>query len=283
MKPLITALVTAGAFALGSVLFFPVRNVPPTVQLPWQEDIAQQNCEKGHEASQRKEYHRAIAYYTESLRLRPDNVSTLIGRCNARMSVDDFTGAEEDANTLIAHTAKHNVAHNGLKLIAYAYSLRSLARFAQNRAIEARNDASAAIHISPESPFCYFLRAKAYFKLDQLNQAIADISTAIRLNPQDAAYYEFRATCHDVNLNFLAGYADWTRAIDISNDAKHYLDRAKCLFMMEQWRFAIKDAEKAATMGNKDAHGLLETLYSAIGDNRAAYYHARIAAQAGSR
>jgi tetratricopeptide (TPR) repeat protein len=124
----------------------------------------------------------AVADFTASMRIRPDNVPALAGRGYARFATGDFAGSIADYNEAIRHAPG----------AAELYFERGHVYLAAGNADASIRDLTAAIRLDPRSASAFNNRGLAYRKKGDAVHALQDYSTAIGINPAYALAYANR-------------------------------------------------------------------------------------------
>ena len=134
---------------------------------------------RGIAYSRNGEIDRAIADYTEALRLDPRATDTYYSRGRALLDKNAYTEAILDFSQAIASNSKHSLARNGR-----AWALLKLGNLAA-----ALEDADQAIAADSKYAPAYDTRAHIYEALGKREQAIADFRQALVLDPHDPLVY----------------------------------------------------------------------------------------------
>ena len=129
-----------------------------------------------------QEYEKAIQYYTESIKSKPDYTATYNNRGNAYSRIGKFQKAIEDFNKAIEIQPDFVHAYNGRGTV---YDRKG----DYNRAIE---DYDKAIEIQPDLAQAYCNRGLTYDHIGDYNRAIEDYDKAIEIQPDDAQAYSNR-------------------------------------------------------------------------------------------
>ena len=193
--------------------------------------------EQGAAALQRGDFDRAIADYSEVLRLDPKFALAFAGRGTAYGNKNDFDRAIADHDEAIRLDPKLAVAFN-YRGVAYAgkkdfdraisdYSeairldpkytnqliLRGIAYESKNDFDRAIDDYSEAIRLDPNLAIAFKNRGNVYFRKKDFDRAIADYSDAIRLNPKFADALTSRGAAYEWKNDFDRAIADHDEAI----------------------------------------------------------------------
>ncbi|MBN2295060.1 MAG: tetratricopeptide repeat protein [Pirellulales bacterium] len=123
-------------------------------------------------------YDQAVTDYTESLRLDPDQIDTLINRGWAFYQTDDNDAAIADYNEVLEKDKKCGAAYEA-RGVVYRYLGD------QEKAIE---DFTRAIRLDPNNAGLYQRRGTSYEKDGQLEKALADRNRALDRDPDNYDY-----------------------------------------------------------------------------------------------
>ena len=161
------------------------------------------------------DHDRAIADYSEAIRLDPKHASAFNNRGIAYRAKGDHDRAIADYNEAIRLDPKDALAFNN-RGIAYR------AKGDHDRAIA---DYSEAIRLDPNDALAFNNRGNAYRAKDDIDAAIADYSEVIRLDPKHASAFSNRGWMSFTKGDFQDAAADAIRAIEIEADANKILLR----------------------------------------------------------
>jgi len=180
-------------------------------------------------AAERQIYQRAIADFTQAIRLDPNNANTYNERGRAYSQIEDYNRAVADFTQAIRLEPN----------FASAYSGRGSAYRELNDLNRALADFNQAIQLVP-SPIYYNNRSLLYNQIKDFNRALADINEAIQLRPDFYLYYSNRAEIYLYMENFVGNFeiaiADLTQAIRLNpNSAASYSVRG--LTYLNRFRF----------------------------------------------
>lgn len=158
--------------------------------------------ERGYAYQAKGDSDRAIADYTESIRLDANNERAFAARGYAYQIKGDFDRAIADYDQAIALDPEY----------ALAYYNRALVYKAKGDLDRAIADCSQAIALYPKYRDAYFNRADAYRTKGDLDRAIADYDQTIALDPNDRDTYGYRALAHLSKGDFGRSIADFYQA-----------------------------------------------------------------------
>jgi Tfp pilus assembly protein PilF len=176
------------------------------------------------------DYDRAIADFSEVLRIAPNNPIAFSGRGKAHYMKGDFDRAISDYNE-----ADDLLAFDGM-------------------------------YLDPED---YYYRGDAYAKKGDLDSAITDYTEAVRLKPQDALVYRSRGLAYRKKGDLGKAIADYTKAIRLDpENADIYYIRGLFFAQQNDKTNAAADFRKAAELGHAKAEETLRKLGSAAASGR---------------
>jgi tetratricopeptide (TPR) repeat protein len=147
-----------------------------------------------------KDYDRAIADFTEAIRLDPDNVVAYYGRGNCYYMKAYYAMAITDYTQALKFDPNHANAKKWLE--------------------EARKAEVKA----------YIDSGNAYYATKDYDLAITDYTQAIRLDPNNAAAYNSRGNCSFMKANYRMAIADYAQALKLDPNhanAKKWLEEAR--------------------------------------------------------
>ena len=187
----------------------------------------------------RKEYNKAIADFTDAIRLDPEDTEAYCMRGLAWYDKHEYDIALADY-------------HEAIRLkpgVAWTYVLRSRVLLAKGKYDEAMTDCNEAIRLDPQNAEAYFNRGVAWMNKSNTDRAMFDFNEAIRLDPKDAAAYGNRGTIWDITQEYGRALADFSEAIRL--DPKEELWYFKMAWLLatcpnEQYRDGKRAVELAS-------------------------------------
>jgi tetratricopeptide (TPR) repeat protein/predicted small secreted protein len=148
-------------------------------------------------------YDRAIADFTQAIRLDPYSAMAYVERGDAYNAKGDYDRAIADYSRAIGLDPEDAAAYNDRGL-AYVY---------KGDYDQAIADFSRAIGLDPEYAAAYNNRGLAYYHKEDYDQAIADFSRAIGLDPEYADAYKNRGLAYGDKGDYVRAIADWEQAL----------------------------------------------------------------------
>ena len=157
----------------------------------------------------KKDYDRAIADYTASLRLAPGDVIALQNRGHAYQAKQDYDHAIADYTEAIRIEPK----------FAWAFNDRCYARTIAGRELpQALADCNEALRLIPNDIHTLDSRGFAYLRLGEFDKAIADYNAVLKFNPQQTGSLYGRGLAKQKRGDNAAGDADIMAAKAIRAD-----------------------------------------------------------------
>jgi tetratricopeptide (TPR) repeat protein len=164
-----------------------------------------------------RDFDRAIADYSEALRLNPDHAYILCDRARAFAAKFDYDRAIDDCTEAIRRDPQH----------VDAYRIRAQQYATQGDLDRAMADCDAALRLRPEESESHYDRGTLWAAKREVDRAIADFTTALRLDPKNLRAYHNRANAYGRKRDFDRAIADYSAAIRLDpKNAKGYRDRA---------------------------------------------------------
>jgi tetratricopeptide (TPR) repeat protein len=225
-------------------------------------------ADSGKAYADKRDYDRAIADYTEAIRLNPDYATAYNNRGNVyHNNKKDYDRAIADYTEALRIDPKYVIAYNN-RGRAY-YNKKDY-----DRAIEDYNE---AVRFDPDNAAAksslvaaYHSRGDAYRNKKDYDRAIADYTEAVRFNPDKAAAYTIRGDAYRNNNDYDRAIADYTRAIELdpnyfyakSGLAYVYVNSGNVYRGQKNYRSARAEYEKALQLdpSNMYARNNLEEL-----------------------
>ncbi len=202
-----------------------------------EELTAQQWFERGYAASDADE---KLRYYTEAIRLDPEDATAYNNRGIARSDKGDLDGALTDYDEAIRLDPKD----------ALAYNNRGIARSDKGDLDGALTDYDEAIRLDPEYALAYNNRGIARKAKGDLDGALADYDEAIRLNPEYATAYNNRGIARSDKGDLDGALADYDEAIRLNPEyANAYYNRGGTREDVEAYTDAIADFQQYLDLG----------------------------------
>ena len=220
---------------------------------------------QGFDYADKGDYERAIAAYTEAIKLDPDYAPAYLSRGWTYYGQSDYKQAIADYNQAIELDPNY----------AYAYNDRGIAYYHQGDYERAIADYNKAIELNHDPlSWPYNNRGLAYAGLGDNKQAITDYTKAIELDPGYVKAYNNRGEAYADLGDYEQAIADFTKVIELdSNYAPAYNSRGLAFNELKEYASAISDFTKAVELdpGYAFAYNNRGWAYSQIGDYERAF------------
>ncbi len=199
---------------------------------------------QGNARSQKGDWDRAIADFTQVLAIEPQSTAAYSARGGARLSKGDLDGAVKDYTQALALNPQ----------MAAAYEGRGNAEAAKNNLDAAIADYTQAIRLDPARAPAYDGRGNAKTAKDDLDGAIADFTQAITIDPNLAGAYNDRGFARQANGNLDGAISDYTQALALNpKTAIAYYHRGLARQSQGNLEAAIVDYDRALAFDPKIA------------------------------
>lgn len=207
--------------------------------IPCSGQTADDYFKRGNDHLNKNEYEKAVANYTEALRLDSRHASAYLNRAVAHLKLNDFDKAINDCTQAIKINPKS----------AEAYHQRGTAYGRTGRFDEAVVDLDRALHLNPRLAAAYFSRGVINNALGNNQLAIEDYTQALKLQPQMGEAYYNRAASYMRYKQYDRAIADYTRTISLKpDDAAPFWARGSAYAEKKKYDQAIEDLTKAISL-----------------------------------
>ena len=206
----------------------------------WQA-AAQLNTERityiGRNALYFEDYVLAIQYFNRVIQVKPYLADPYFYRSVAKLSLEDFRGAEEDATEAIERNP----------FIVDAYQVRGRARQNTGNYQGAIDDYAAGLRYAPENKQMLLNKAIAEVQSEQYTQADSSFSRLVAMHPSYYNAYVSRGQYRIMRGDTLAALADLDKAIEVDKyRAQAYAQRGILTAIYKHdYDAALDDIDKA--------------------------------------
>jgi tetratricopeptide (TPR) repeat protein len=201
------------------------------------QEEAKEYVMRGNLYAERGDYNRAIADFTQAIRLDPNNADAYFGRGYSYANKNDYDRAIGDYNEAIRLKPDDAAAYTN-RGSAYAekgdYD-RAIADFTQYirriaNLVEAANAANNRVLVSTMNYMlveAYDKRGRAYVFKGSYDRAMADFTESIRLDPNNADAYVYRGGVYYFKNDYARARADFKKALQLNpnhTEARYLLE-----------------------------------------------------------
>jgi tetratricopeptide (TPR) repeat protein len=204
--------------------------------------------DRGIMFAMRGEYDKAIADFTEAIRLNPDLAGAYEFRARAlQASVSDVVGKRDNFSGIDTVSTLGRVSMDVMRVLEQAIQ-----------------DYTQAIRLDPNNRRLYNDRGVVFSDMRETDLAIADFNQAIIINPNLADQFNNRAGAYFIKGNFERAFEDFDQAIKLDpNWLLLYRNRGFAYYFIGEWDWAIADFSRVIRMDPNN--------YSAYNNRAGAY------------
>jgi lipoprotein NlpI len=183
-----------------------------------------------------KQFDRALADYSEAIKLDPKHAHAYLNRALVYASTGDSARAIADSSAAIKLDPTNMLP----------YLTRGLAYRSQRNFDAAIADLTKAISIASADPTLYLTRGFTYYSKGDLDRAIGDYGETLKRDPRSSAAYDDRGLAFAHKGDFDRAIADLTQAIEINpKSAGAYFNRGVGYYLTGQLPKALADLTEA--------------------------------------
>jgi tetratricopeptide (TPR) repeat protein len=206
-------------------------------------------CNRGLTYEKKGQYNKAIADHTEAIRLDPKLAAAYCGRAGAYARKESYDSALTDLNKAIELNPKD----------ADTFCARGFTYEKKGDRDKAIADYTEAIRLNPKDAEAFAYRGDAWLAKNDYDKAIADLSQAIRLDPKNVALFYDRATAYRERGDYDKAITDYTEAIRLDpKDASEYRNRALAYENKDDYEKAVADLSECIRLEPKDGENFLQ-------------------------
>ena len=197
----------------------------------------------GRNALYFEDYILAIQYFNQVIKVKPYMAEPYFLRGAAKLSLEDYKGAEDDCSICIEYNP----------FIIGAYHVRGVARQNLGNNQGAIEDYNKALEYMPEDKTFLLNKAIAQADAKQMSAADSTYATLLELHPNYYNAYMSRSQYRLQNSDTLGALADVERALEIDKYTSYgYAQRAMITFMLEQDKAkSVADMDQAIKIDPK--------------------------------
>jgi len=207
----------------------------------------------GQNALYFEDYMLSVQYFNQVIAAKPYLAQPYFFRSIAKLNLDDYLGAEEDATLAIQRNP----------YITDAYEVRGVARQNMGKLAEAVEDYAHALTLLPQNRGILFNKALAEEEMKNFDGAKDTYSTLLKAYPRFANGYVGRAKLHLAMADTTAAIADLDKALELDRDIVNaYILRADiAINNKKDFNLALTDMNEAIKLQPRNAGFYINRAY----------------------
>lgn len=215
------------------------------VHLPGYAQVdAEQVINIGRNVLSMDDYMLSIQYFNQAIKAKPYLAEPYYLRAFAKMSLEDWEGAEEDCTLSIERN----------KFKTETYKLRGFTRQAMGKDSLAIEDYDIGLQYNPQDKYFLFYKGVAQTELKRFAGADSTFSFLLRLYPRFDDGFTARGRLRLLEGDTVAALADVAHAIELSGSSiQPYLLRAEIESRQKRWQDALNDMDQAILLRPHEA------------------------------
>ena len=190
----------------------------------------------GRNALYFEDYMLSIQYFNQVIKSKPYLAEPYLYRAAAKLSLDDFLGAENDLTLCVERNP----------FIVYAYLYRGIARQNLGNYEGAVADYNKTLEFLPENQQALINKAIAFVQMKSYPDAIETLDQLIRYQPRHTQAYITRGAVYAERGDTLIALDNYNKALDLEKYyAPAYGQRGLIYYMQENYEDALADFDEA--------------------------------------
>ncbi len=191
-----------------------------------------------------EDYVLSIQYFNQVINAKPYLFEPYFYRGLAKISLDDFQGAESDCNEAIQRNP----------FVVGAYQIRGLARIRQNKYDEAIEDYRTALKYAPENVTLWHNLTLCHIQKEEYEAAKEDLSELLTIAPRYTPAYLMRGEVNLRQNDTIQALNDFDKAIEMDRyEADGWAARAIVRLQQGKYKEAEEDLDQAIHLSAKNA------------------------------
>ncbi|MDR1682158.1 MAG: tetratricopeptide repeat protein [Candidatus Symbiothrix sp.] len=189
-----------------------------------------------------EDYVLSIQYFNQVIKAKPYLAEPYFYRAVAKLSLDDYQGAEADFTLCIER--------NPFMVLAWQY--RGAARQSLNNYEGAIEDYNKGLESRPEDKQMLLNKAIAFLQQKKYDEAIEVLNLLLKYQPRFTSGYLTRGATYSEKGDTLAAFSDYDKVLELDKYyAPAYAQRAMLYFQSGKYDEALKDFDQAIHLENK--------------------------------
>ncbi|MDR0844312.1 MAG: tetratricopeptide repeat protein [Tannerella sp.] len=198
----------------------------------------------GRNAFYFEDYVLSIRYFNQVIRAKSWMAEPYFYRAIAKLSLDDFQGAEEDCNLCLARNP----------FMSQAYYARGIARHSQEKYDSAIEDYKKGLMYRPDDRAMMTNKAIAYIQKKDYTEAEGAFDSLVKAYPKYSLGYLTRGAMYMEKGDTALALADYNKAVEIDPYyAPCYGNRAIVLYQTNKLKEALSDLNEAIRLNTRES------------------------------
>lgn len=191
-----------------------------------------------------EDYVLSIQYFNQVIKSKPYLAEPYLYRALAKLSLDDYRGAESDLTLCIERNP----------FLPYSYLYRGIARQSLGNYEGAIEDYNKGLEFRPENKQILINKGIAYVQMKSYEDALHTLDELIKYQPNFTEAYLTRGAVYAEKGDTIPALNDFNKAIDLDKYfAPSYAQRAMIYYMQENYSDALTDYNEAIRLDSKQA------------------------------
>lgn len=226
------------------------------VAVPWSRMDAQVNAEQvltiGRNVLGMDDYMLSIQYFNQAIKAKPYMAEPYFYRALAKLQLEDFKGAEEDATLSMERN----------KFRTDTYRLRGFARQSMGQDSLAVLDYTAGLKYNPRDRYMLYFKAVAETEMKHYDDADATFGTLLSMYPGFEEGLAARGRLRALQGDTVAALASLDKAVSVgAKNINTYLLRAEINSKLKKWDESMKDMDNAIKLEPREPDLYLNRAY----------------------
>lgn len=183
-----------------------------------------------------EDYVLSIQYFNQVIRVRPHLPEPYFYRAVAKISLEDYRGAEEDCTLALERNP----------FLSEAYRCRGIARVYLGKITDATADFDKGLEFSPESKSLLLCKGYASMQNENYDQAVADFSVSIEKYPKLKEAYLNRGFAYMQKEDTLKALKDFETVLRLDPfNADGHAAKGYVLYIQEKYKESLSEYDES--------------------------------------